>query len=360
MLESTTWPPPIEDETFMSWVFRCALNPQCRPLSESKGERYYQMCGITGDADFDFRSSAFFELESSLHWPIGIESSHFNPATSLLLSPQQRFAFCLHCLRSDVAMHGYPVWRKSWCYVCAPFCCRHEQLLLLNDRYLGFDKPWQAFAFHHQESRLRPEADLSSWRGMSNLKLLARLGSRTQLWVNTLKSCDTYKFPGCDEVVETESLIRTVHNLMRIFLAAKSTFRPSGPARFCFSNSRQDIVHGEIDYSTAMEVGAVSASPYQRMIALIWVGWVFELFQREEIGCLAQAAKVSGYQWYRNIEELGYYCPPCATKSEYDNMGKLFSLLPRHIYLRIEPLLKGIQHSAYVHGVIPRPPNIPG
>lgn len=360
MLDSTAWPAPAEDETFMSWVFRCSLNPLCCPLSERKGERYYQRCGITGDADFDFRSISFIELESSLHWSVGIELSHFNPSSSLLLSPQQRFAFCLQCLRSDVAIHGHPVWRKSWCYVCSPFCSQHKRLLLLNDHYLGFDKPWQAFAFRHQVSHLRPEADLGSWRGLLNHDLLVRLGVLVQLWVNRLESCDACKLPGCDEVVEAQFLIRTIHNLMRLFLSDKSTFRPSGPARFCFSNSRQKIVHGEIDYLTAMEVGTASASPYQRMIALIWVGWIFELFQRDEVDRLARAANISGYQWFRSIEELGYYCPPCVTKSEYDDVQQLFSRLPASICARIEPLLKGFQHSAYVHGAIPRPPSVTG
>lgn len=58
------WLPPIHDETFTSWVFRCSLTPRCRPFSEWRGTRYQEMCREVGDADFDFTSAAFFELET--------------------------------------------------------------------------------------------------------------------------------------------------------------------------------------------------------------------------------------------------------------------------------------------------------
>jgi hypothetical protein len=96
-----------------------------------------------------------------------------------------------------------------------------------------------------------------------------------------------------------------------------------------------------------MSLGAVTASPYERMIALLMISCVFGLSDENEKSTIASAFRASGYRWLSNARKIGSLVPEFYSEQEYLEILDLFSAVP---YLHNECLvsfLEGLEDTAY-------------
>ncbi|MCS3468518.1 hypothetical protein M2401_002253 [Pseudomonas sp. JUb42] len=340
------WPKPLIDETFASWLFRAAHSKNCLSFNSDQGEMYYD---DSEDPDFDLYSAAFDRVCDAGGLKKELIRSYFKPRASLLSHPLHRFSFCRMCIREDIVNIGMPAWRKSWCYITAPYCLRHGCLLIVMEDDPTFYKPWEAFATEVGSAPLF--AYSRRWGGVPSKIPSAEIGMRIQKWLAGLDTAEWFTLSGQPELVSTSLLKNITILTMQILLSCRIVARSAGPARALYCDGREPIVHERLTYKESMNLGAVTASPYERMIALLMISCIFGLSDENEKSTMASAFRASGYRWLSDARQIGSLVPGFYSEQEYLEILDLFSAAP---YLNNECLLsfiEGFEDAAYRNNV---------
>lgn len=297
------FPRVVPDETFTSWLFRCSLNKGCGAMSQKMGETYCSL-DTEMDYDFDFSNNDFFELCHHLQIAPSLISVYFKPATALLLNTRFRLSYCPLCLREDISSYGLPVWRKTWCYVSAPFCMRHQVLLVHLSDFLPFVKSWDAFANRKPildpQHVYYPRARL--WGGVPIALLGVDVGIKVQAWLSALRIPARYS--RATNALPIGPLVVATEFLLQHFLHSTAPGNSGGLARMWFSYRRGRMLHRDRSWRACLKNGAGEATPYQRMMALLLLGYVFDVFSDTDLRRIRSACCFSGHSWIDLIDRF--------------------------------------------------------
>lgn len=325
---------PISDETYSSWVTRCALNPRIRSISEQNifflGSFDYEVKGgiiklHPLGAEFDFSKSGEMQLANKMKLDVRVLENYFKPSSAILLSQEYRFAYCHLCIQTDVAFKRYPSWRKSWCYVTHPYCSIHRCLLSYINKSNPLKKQWDAYANgasgDYIEGRTRgyprrshgiPPGDVRAW-----------LTLRVQLWIERLNNSARYGLPGTDMMIDSSKLRYAVDLILRLFLVPRTPRTEPGIARRLFTLADSCIVHRVIGFNERFEYSAANSVPYERMSALLLLGLVFGIFSPKETAMFNELVTKSDFR-LPDLRELGTRAASHVYGDEYFALVKHF------------------------------------
>lgn len=327
----------------------------CWRISEDDAEIYYNFTrGFRSDgrfdfdSDFDFKSLAFIALCDKAGWSLPTIERSFNPATRLLIQPQDRNYYCPKCIQDDLAAQRLPSWRKAWCYSFIA-CCEHHACLLapLSPQYRrDVEKSWQAFQALIPGVTRRFSCSRTSG-GIVNEFLPVAYVLKVQNRIMSYTSCSDMRSDNNLNAGMQSAFEKLTRNLLAVLLSARSDQMYSGAAREEMSSGQDKIYHEIYGFEERIDRGLSSADPYHRFIALLWVGEVFGILAEDEIKVLRTAALFSGYTWFEDVYQLGYHALVCASITEYRQFCSLFEEMPESISERLSQFLAGAQAAAH-------------
>ncbi|WP_170928917.1 MULTISPECIES: TniQ family protein [unclassified Pseudomonas] len=301
------YPRAAPDETLTSWLFRCSLNKGCRGITQEMAETY---CSLDEDIDydFDFSSRDFFVLCHHLQGAPNLISAYFKPDTTLVLHTGFRLSYCPLCIREHIRNYGLPVWRKTWCYVSAPFCMRHRLLLVHLSNPVPSIKSWCTFA--NREQVLDPHHPYypraRQWGGVPIALLGTDLGIKVQSWLCGLRTPARY-LRATDALPFSPLMVRGTDYLLQYFLhLTLPGGRGGGGWRVHISVPGGIVLLMVITFGARISKGVGVSTPYQRMIAMFLLGYLFDVFSERDLRRIQTACLFSEYRWFSSIEDLGY------------------------------------------------------
>lgn len=287
---------PVYDETFSSWLTRCALHRRISSITEADIEDRYSYITHQGifktsslGLEFDFNDDITKSLLSNLNIDLGLAKSHFQAKTSLLLHPAFRFAYCHQCARTDVQAKRFISWRKSWCYVGYVYCDTHKCLLSYIKNGDEVLKQWHAFAegelgeytqgrvasYHRRNHGIPP----SRARGWLTLKV--------QKWINRLYTSPLCLASQTRGNLNASDILKAVHLTLSLLLTPRTESRVPGAALSIFTAAIPVIVHKDLDLQERLDHGAAHSVPYERMCALLLLGIALNIFNSHELALLS-------------------------------------------------------------------------
>ncbi len=343
---------PIKDETFTSWFYRCATRPNAFNMlkdlenfcthtintSETSG-------AIENDYDFGFGDIKFSDLCLDNNLDKDKVAAHFTPLfrhSALILATYSRYAYCKACIYNDLNTIGFPCWRKTWCYVCTPFCPIHKiQLSSLYEHVVINDahKPWYAFK---QTSNLDFPLDSGSRHDECvPTSLLDNLGYRVQKFLMSSFRKRSVALPRFGIEITAQQFIHFVRVMLCTFLAVGNTRRTAGCALRSFLTTRTNHYHWIADQSACLKVGATTASPCHRIVALIVFGWLIGIISDKQYRLLARSAR-DHIRWVaEDLMALGCSIPTLHGHIEYLKYANEFLIMPLPLRESLEPFFLG-------------------
>ncbi|WP_411960976.1 TniQ family protein [Pseudomonas mandelii] len=338
------YPRATPDETLTSWLFRCSLNKGCRGMTQEMAETYYSLDKDI-DYDFDFSSGDFFALCHHLQGAPDLISAYFKPDTTLLLNTVFRLSYCPLCIREDIRNYGLPVWRKTWCYVRAPFCMRHRLLLVHLSDPVPSIKSWCAFANRKQildpHHPYYPRA--RQWGGVPIALLGTDLGIKVQSWLCRLRTPASY-LRATDALPLSPLLVGGTEFLLQYFLRLALPGGRGGLARTYFCSGRDRVAHGDKTFGARLSKGARESTPYQRMMAMFLLGYLFDVFSDSDLRRIQSACLFSEYPWFSSIEYLTYIGGPYSHIA-YEAMCRVFDDEVLGMFPGLRLFLSHVKHN---------------
>ncbi|MFL1527241.1 hypothetical protein [Pseudomonas sp. O230] len=325
---------PIYDETYSSWITRCALSPRIHSVSENDILFWDQIDfdfenGVLKSRplgmEFDFDGSLGIQLANTMQLDTRLVERCFKPSSSLLLDQRYRLSYCHLCIHSDVAFKRYPSWRKSWCYVTHPYCSIHRCLLSHMGTENPFQKQWAAYVRGHSGDYI--EGRVRFYRGSHGIspdQIRAWLTLRVQMWIDKLNNTDRCVLPGTNIIVDSSKMRGAVELVLRLFLVPRTDRTKSGVARELFTTGNALIVHRIFNLSERLEYGAPHSVPYERMCALLLLGITFGIFSPEEHSLLNSIILKAEF-WLPNLRDLGALSAEHVYGEEYVVLERLFN-----------------------------------
>jgi len=268
-------------ETLLSWVMRgLAHNKLQNPhlfrraikqnLSGAKrvvpGVVASWPCPAFEDIEFDC-SSELFKVMGDTYVTDGVLLQKlFAARQSGLLHIHFRHSYCYSCLIESMAKTGFPIWRQAWCYTTSAYCVDHRRALMRpRDTYTPDRRIWNAYLY---STGVRPVKDSLFDRRIAGITI------RVQRWIESLA-------PG-------QALTEGVETLYGLLLAKRTAFAPGGVASAGFSRTQQSLCKINLELHDRIEYGLNDSHPYQRMGALLLVGWLSGMVSQAEIAYLGQ------------------------------------------------------------------------
>lgn len=322
---------PIYDETFPSWMTRCALNPKILAISE-RAIVFWGACDLRNQfsdplrlgMEFDFHQSQGIIIANDLGVDTKSLLSFFGASSDFLLAPEIRTAYCHLCIHSDVVSKRFPSWRKSWCYFTNPYCAEHKCLLSHIDSCPAVEKQWQAFVRGNLGDYVpgRPRRRLN--RLPANFSR-SWLTLRVQTWIQRLHRHNLCALPGTNILVDARELIQAVNLVLRMLLVPRTDRTPPGEGRIYFNSQPSRIVHKILNLDQRLECGAPNSVPYECMSALLLLGLIFKVFTKSEISLLNKLIVQSEFGFPSNLIDLGSTCKSHVSFSENERLNNLFT-----------------------------------
>lgn len=339
---------PVHDETFPSWMLRCALNNKILCLSENvindwaahDRHKRFRVGGL--GMEFDFKESWGLLIAEEMKVSALIIDKFFKPSSSLLLDPEYRTAYCHMCIESDVLHKRYPSWRKSWCYVTHPYCTVHKRLLSFINGCEIVDKQWIAFAkgdlgeFITRKVRPYFRHDY----GIPSGNVRAWLTLRVQHWIERLHRAPQCTLPGTDMIVDSATVISAVNMILRLFLVPRTDRTGPGVAIDIYAAIYAPIVHKILSFRERLEYGAPHSVPYVRMSALLLLGLTFRIFSAKEVQMFKELILPREFLW-PSLQELGQLSISEQTLEESDVEELLTSLAA--VSTHLNEFITGVQ-----------------
>lgn len=305
---------PVHDETFPSWMLRCALNKKILCFSDSAirdwaaHDRHKRFHADGLGMEFDFSDSWGLVIAKDFKVSPLMIQRYFKPSSSLLLMPDYRTAYCHMCIQSDVSLKRYPSWRKSWCYVSHPYCSVHKRLLCFIDGCESGDKQWIAYAKgdlgEFITRKVRPYFRHNY--GIPSGNIRAWLTLRVQHWVEQLHRMHQCALPGTNIIVDSATVISAVNMILRLFLVPKTDRSDCGIALDQFAAIYPPIVHKILSFRERLEYGAPRSVPFDRMNALLLLGLTFRIFSAKELQMFKDLVLGCEFMW-PSLQDLGAF-----------------------------------------------------
>lgn len=250
------------------------------------------------DIEFDSDSELFKVMNATYGTDVVFLKRVFASRQSALLHIHYRHSYCYSCLVESMVNTGFPVWRQSWCYTTSAYCVAHKRALMRpRDTFTPETRIWDAYLYSTGE---RPVNDSLFDRRIAGVTI------RVQQWVESLS-------PG-------KSVTEGIETLYGLLLAKRTAFAPGGVASAGFSRSRRTLCRAKLDLDERIEYGLNDSHPYQRMGALLLVGWLSGMVSQAEIAylgrydhCVRRTLPSSPQQLAHLItimlgaEEMGYF-----------------------------------------------------
>lgn len=276
--ELSSGKPPrfILGETILSWVmrglgqnklrnphlFRSAINQSLVPpkrvvpgVVESWPPPAFE------DIEFDLDTMLFKILHDTYGTGATVLRKQFAARQSGLLDIHFRHTYCSACLLESMVTTGFPIWRQSWCYTTSVYCVEHRRPLMRpRDTFTPERRIWEAYYYSAGERT-----------GQSSIfdRRIAGIAIRLQHWIESL-------IPG-------QELTEGVEALYGLLLAKRTALAPGGIASMGFSRAQQILCRLNLDLHERIEYGLNDSDPYQRMGALLLIGWLSGMVSPTEI-----------------------------------------------------------------------------
>lgn len=343
-----TLPRAHSDETFTSWIYRCAVNRKCIQVTLHDVEEYVDQWRVGTeviDVDFDLDTALFTKLCNSIGLDLSCTIPFFLlPSDTLSLSYWFRYAYCAECINSDVIVYGFPYWRKEWCYVDCPCCLLHGKLLsiLNDDSHTDVHKPWRAFA-NNKVSLID-----SSYRGSANkyrqpiLPLRDNYACRVQHFLCSARRSKSVYVPRSGCHVSAENVLQCSNILLSTFLSVRTERWLGGIARQLVTDIPDKIYHRPYSKKSRMLLGVEEAIPYIRLVAILLVGWVFGIISDNELSRIKGYAEREYYWMPDSIKELGYLAASFGNEKEFIWYVNLFRPLSLDLKKGLVPFFIGV------------------
>ena len=324
---------PVFDESFPSWILRCALSPSPAPVTEydfyeweavavNKSLLDHDLLGM----EFDFFDSYGASVGASFGLDTEALNDLFGPSTELLLAPSHRFAYCHLCILNDVKLKRFPAWRKSWCYSHHAYCQKHMCALSYNNNTVAATKQWDAFT----EGDLR---DFLPGRRRSYIKRSYRINAnysrywltiKVQYWIDQLSYLDNCFLPGTQMLVESKELLRVVGLIFKVLLMPRTFICSAGWAREICTNIPSVLLKNSLGLKDRLEYGVAHAVPYERMSGLLFLGRIFKLYNKAELCCWDKLYTEDDIELPRNdLKNIGINCKSAFLNTEQTELRNM-------------------------------------
>lgn len=329
---------PIYDETIISWLLRCALNPRTVSVTELDIQEWTarqiqkQISGkSTPGLEFDFDIPELAGHLIRLGFNLDRIRLAFKPESPMLLSPSHRLAYCHLCIQEDVASKRFISWRRSWCYVAHPYCATHASLLSFISNGDAGDKHWQAFVNGNSGDYVPGRCSFYHRRvhGLPADKTRALLTLRVQKWLKGVYGTPPHVFPVSNMAVAGIEARQSIELVLRLLLAPRTDRHRPGAAIDAFTAARAVIVHKSMNLRERLEYGAAHSVPYERMSALLLLGIALGIFSAKEkslLGGLVQKADFLLPDPYT----LGVMAVEHVGSNESDDLAEMFRSRAMH------------------------------
>jgi len=340
-------PSIISDETLASWIFRCAYSTHCPTVTTIDLEGLnlkHKEDGTLQGFDFDFLSAPAQKILTDFQSSEVFLRRVFT-ASRPLLEPDYRFAYCPECLSEDVAAYGLPAWRRSWCYIHAPICFHHKKLLLIFPDSDSVEKSHFAFI---SEMNCESSSDAGFYERSERLQLSKstmrdRLALKTQYWLDRAFMISTIKGAKNKDGLLASEILFVCGLLMQYLLRPKSFRHTPGPARYFFSDTKNLKWPGDPDFAFLQKTGVLRSTPYQRMTALLFIGYIFGLYREKELSWLRCFSRSEGFFWFDSVHDVGAIVCPFQTKHHVSLFVRSFrtSELSKEMNAILDPFMRG-------------------
>lgn len=328
-------PTALFDETYLSWLIRCSLDPWVDVITESDIDSWDShdapLRAMMPDhigMDFDLNGNYAKRLTERLSLDVRTHLRSFRSTSELLLASEYRTAYCHLCITEDVSSGRYPAWRKSWCYSISAICGRHQCLLSHLNYSTPTEKQWDAYK-HGELGDFLPSRRLGYSRrhhGLKPSRARSWLTLRVQNWLAKLECVCTLKQDSNPHKREAENLLNTVHYIFKILLTPRTSVLCAGIARDCFTEVPPKIFHNSMNFSKRLRFGAAHCVPYERMCALLLLGKIFMVFSRAEQELLDKIVSEAEFYLPSKSIDLGRFCSPVVSTQEYEELKQAFVL----------------------------------
>lgn len=345
-----TLPRPHCDETFTSWIYRCAVNQKCINVTQGDVDSYVSQWRVGGeriDIDFDLEAAPFATLCISIGLDLSCAVPFFSlPCFTLPLSYWFRYAYCPECLDSDVQVFGFPYWRKEWCYVDCSCCLLHKRLLLpLNDeQHTDAHKPWRAFSIINHEQDIFLDRNFRTARRYRQPKvlILEQYACRVQSFLCVARRSKRIFLPRLGREVNSSCVLQCSNILLSTFLSARTDRNSGGIARILLTEVPDRIYHAHLSKQSRMLIGAEEAIPYIRLVAVLLVGWILGVILDSEFNEMQNSAKENFYWLPSSIKDLGRTATSFDSIEEYLWYISLFKSLSLELRKSLMSFFMGV------------------
>lgn len=213
------------------------------------------------DIEFDCATELFKVMRGTYGTDGVLLQQLFASRQSRLLHIHYRHAYCSTCLKESMRRTGFPIWRQSWCYTTSAYCVEHQRVLVRpRDTFTPERRIWDAYLYSREE---RPVKHSLFDRRMAGITI------RVQQWIESL--------------VVGQALNEGVETLYGLLLAKRTVFAPGGIASAGFSRTQQPLCKVNLNLHERIVFGLNDSDPYQRMGALLLIGWVSGMVSQAEI-----------------------------------------------------------------------------
>ena len=213
------------------------------------------------DIEFDCTTELFRVMRATYGIDGVLLQQLFAARQSRLIHIHYRHAYCSICLKESMRRTGFPIWRQPWCYTTTAFCVDHRHMLIRpRNTFTPERRIWDAYIYSKGERSVKHS--LSDRR-------IAGITIRVQQWIESL--------------VVGQALNEGVETLYGLLLAKRTAFAPGGIASAGFSRTQQLLCKVNLDLHERIEFGLNDSDPYQRMGALLLIGWLSGIVSPAEI-----------------------------------------------------------------------------
>jgi hypothetical protein len=297
----------VHDETIASWTYRCAYDPSCEVITTldldglvfiPKALDLNSGSDLSNPSfDFDISNELFKKIVKHYKLSAQAVDKLFGYEQKNLLDPMFRSAYCAECLKDDITHFGLPAWRRSWCYVHAPFCLIHKRLLSVSADV----SPAKACAAFVSLDENLGDFGSRKFQSETTLVLIRNfLAIRVQLWINRLYvlSRNNLTHPHAREMLQCVDL------LLKRLLRVPSRKYKRGLARYLFGYRRDSWYPDYVPVDKLEDIGWLTGLPAQRMCALLLLGNLVGLYSDDEIAWLDKLSRQRGFLWPRSLADL--------------------------------------------------------
>lgn len=273
------------------------------------------------DIEFDHGSSLYSTVSEVLGFSSMYLTHFFGPMPQRLTHISTRKLYCTECFKESMLLHGFPVWKQSWCYATTACCAEHLNLLMSpRNNPEPKSRIWDCYV----HSLSRRDRCISVYE-----RRVAGLIARVQHWIQALETTNTVSK-------------HAVLNLYAVLLSKRTIFSPQGLAAAIFGWHQSVICHMYLSIQERLEFGVHNSDARERGGALLMIGWLIEKVSEQEFSYVINGAFCSKGIAPHSPELFGRMIAQLCTKEEAGYVRQSLSDLQHYRTKNISEFLKGM------------------